>query len=493
MEIKTLILILLASLTNAVHAADVLIRSVAVVSPQLTVPMLNTDVLIRNGRIESLLPASQDEPSDIELIDGQGLFLTPGLMDSHVHTVLVPGFPMSTERLSAGAQKLSLLYRRQQPRSYLYHGVTQLVDLAASPSLLEPFESAAVRPHTLHCGAAPLVNGYPTMFSQDSSLDTLFPYYVVEDAADGTRHPEADDHSPERVVERIHAAGAVCVKLFFEDGFGELSSWPMLSDDSVHRIIETARDKQLKVVVHANALDMQTRALQFDVDVIAHGLWNWNQYRRDSVMPEPIRKHLDDLHTRGIQFQPTIGVMSGLRSLFDEKLLTDSRLADVVPQELLGWYATPDGGWFREELIRDEGWEGKSNSAIMSGFDSGVDKGSQAIDYLSKLSHPLLLASDTPSSPTYGNQPGLNTLLEIQSMHAAGLSLIEVFRAATINNAVAFGVDQDYGTVEKGKVANLLLLESDPLTTIDAYDSIRHVIVDGSTYDRSAFSARRLK
>jgi len=408
-----------------------------------------------------------------------------------VHTFMVPGFPMSTENQSVEYQLLSSLYKRQQPRSYLYHGVTQLVDLAAHGDLLEPFNASPVHPHVLHCGAAPLATGYPTMFSRDASLDNLFPYHIIEPDDDDASRSETDaDQTPERVVARMHDEGAVCVKLFFEDGFGPHTHWPLLSDDSVQRVIQAARERNMRVVAHANALEMQVAAAQFDIDVIAHGLWNWDEYRRESSLPKAIAEHLDDLQAKGIQFQPTMGVIAGIRALFDEEVLADPRLQDVVPKHLIDWYATPDGRWFKDELVRDEGWEGMSDKKIRASIGNPINKGEQVVDYLAKQGHPLLLASDTPSSPTYGNQPGLNTLLELQSMHQAGVSLDEVLRAATINNAMAFGVDQDYGTVETGKVANLLLLESNPLESIDAYDAIRYVIVDGSAYEREEFSAR---
>ena len=56
-------------------------------------------------------------------------------------------------------------------------------------------------------------------------------------------------------------------------------------------------------------------------------------------------------------------------------------------------------------------------------------------------------------------------------------------------HAVAFGVDVDYGTVANSKLANLLLLELNPLDSINAYDSIRQIIINGNIRDRSEFTA----
>ncbi len=98
--------------------------------------------------------------------------------------------------------------------------------------------------------------------------------------------------------------------------------------------------------------------------------------------------------------------------------------------------------------------------------------GMRATKYLHDLGHPLLLGSDTPSAPTFGAQPGYDTYREMRMMAQSGVPLPAIFRAGTINNARQFGLDKDYGTVEAGKVANLLLLTANPLETMRACTSI---------------------
>jgi imidazolonepropionase-like amidohydrolase len=71
----------------------------------------------------------------------------------------------------------------------------------------------------------------------------------------------------------------------------------------------------------------------------------------------------------------------------------------------------------------------------------------------------------------------------------AGLTPWQIFRAATEANAEALGLDRDIGTVQAGKLANLLLLRDDPTQTIQAYDGIFKVIVRGKVFDRQALGA----
>jgi imidazolonepropionase-like amidohydrolase len=58
--------------------------------------------------------------------------------------------------------------------------------------------------------------------------------------------------------------------------------------------------------------------------------------------------------------------------------------------------------------------------------------------------------------------------------------------AATINNAKQFRIEKDYGTVEVGKIANLLLLESNPLDSVEAWSSIEIVILHGDPIARES-------
>ena len=71
----------------------------------------------------------------------------------------------------------------------------------------------------------------------------------------------------------------------------------------------------------------------------------------------------------------------------------------------------------------------------------------------------------------------------------AGLTPRQIFRAATEANAEALGLDRDIGTVQPGKLANLLLLREDPTQTIQSYDGILKVIVRGKVFDRQALAA----
>jgi imidazolonepropionase-like amidohydrolase len=477
-------------LCSLAASADLLIENVTIISPEQARPSPNRHVLIRGERIAEISDRPIAAPSATTRIDGRGRFLTPGLMDSHVHVSTPAGLPLGSADKTIAA--LAELYARQQPRSYLYFGVTQVLDLAGFAEGIAAFEAQPVHPELFHCGAAIVLDGYPMVMIDKSIRYQLLPNYVYEPA--NTAHPlpageDASRHTPEAIVSGIVASGARCVKVFIEDGFGERSDWPMMSSATLQRVQVEARRHRLPVVAHANAIDMQRIAVDAGVDVLAHGLWNWNEYSTSKGVPEAIEAHLHNIHAKKIGFQPTLRVLPGTADLFRADTLKDPMYAKAVPPALLAWYGSEAGAWFKREMQRDAG--GAPDVTIAHGQLRVNDQNMRAVRYLTELGHPLLLGSDTPSAPTYGNQPGYDTYREMRLMAQSGVSLPAIFQAATINNARQFGLEKDYATLESGKIANLLLLRSNPLESLRAWIDIDRIILRGVAIDRESLAADR--
>lgn len=472
-------------------AADLVIEQVTVVSPQHSTAQPKQNVLIRDGRIVSVGPKAVSAAAGAVRIDGRGKFLTPGLMDSHVHVGDVPGV------LYAGddpvLKSLQDVHTRQQPRSYLYYGVTQLLDLSSFPERIQAFEAQPQHPDLFRCGPAMMLDGYPTLFAPAEIRYQLWPDYIYE-PANAAAHPlpkgaDPAQHTPEVIVDHFAASGARCIKIFIESGFGGAANWPVMSKETLQRVRAATRKRGLPLLAHANSIDMQRIALEAQVDVLVHGLWEWNEYTTDQGVPPAIAAHLREIHTRKIGYQPTLRVIAALADLFREDTLKDPAYAKVVPAPLLAWYATPAGQWFKEETRKELG--GAPDMKAMHTFMVVGSRGMRATKYLYDLGHPLLLGSDTPSAPTFGSQPGYDTYREMRMMAQSGVPLPAIFRAATINNARQFGLDRDYGTVEAGKVANLLLLSANPLETMRAWTSIDRIILHGAVIKRESLAAPR--
>jgi imidazolonepropionase-like amidohydrolase len=478
-------------LASGLHAADLLIENVSVVSPELVSAVSNRYVLVRDGRIITVSARPIAAAKDAQRVNGKGKFLTPGIMDAHVHVTSTSGIPFPTD--DPALLKLREQFLKQQPRSYLYFGVTQVLDPSNEPTSIATFEAQPLRPDLFRCGAAPALDGYPTVF-----LDKPFRYQAMPDwiyePANAKEHPlppgaDAATHTPDVIVERIAKSGARCVKLFVEDGFGAATDWPILTPDTMKKTIAAAHQRGLLVMAHANALGMQRIAVDAGVDVLAHGVWNWDEVSDTQGVPKPIAAHLASIKAKEIGYQPTLRVIYGLADLYRADTLRDPMYRAVVPPEVLAWYGTEPGQWYKR-LLRGE-YGGATDEKMMSIHIRTGAAGMRAMKYLNvNLGYPLLLGSDTPSSPTFGQQPGYDTYREMRLMAQGGIALSEILKAATINNARQFGIDKDYGTIAPGKIANLLLLNANPLTSVSAWSQIHRIVLHGQVLERESLRAK---
>ena len=469
------------------------ITDVTIVSPENLAHLARGSVLIENGRIARLdRRASATPPAGATVVSGEGGFLIPGLIDSHVHLASVPGVPFEMN-LNPDSAHAALLadYYKQLPRSYLYFGYTTLIDLAAvKPEVLNDFRRAPLHPDLDDCGPSlPLANGYPMSFAPPVLRFQLFPNFLYDPAQSASIPAEykPQDHTPTAAVAADKRAGAICVKTYFERGFGKDRNLPVITPALAAGVRRAATQDGLVMMMHANSFEAQQFAVNAGVDVIAHGMWNWGALDRQPELPPEIKTLLERIVKKRTGYQPTIQVMGGLRAYFDPEYLKTSAIPRVIPAALLAWFNSPAGKWFRKEIDEDNTPDVK----MRDGFDRGpIRRVRQVVSYLAARNANFLLGTDTPSAPTYGNLPGLNGYLEMQQLHQAGLSLEQIFKAATISNAREFKLDSQVGTIEPGKIANLVLLRKSPLASVDAYDSIVTVWVHGKQMSRESLTAQ---
>jgi len=485
------------SFQDAAAAAPLLIENVTLISPGQSHPLGNRHVLVQDGRIAAISDRPIQAPSDARRLDGSGKYLTPGLTDAHVHVSDAIGLPFGSEH--PAITELQNDFFTQQPRSYLYFGVTQVLDTANWPERVAQFAAQPWHPDIFRCGAAPVVDGYPLVFVDKAIRHKVFSDYIYE-PANAARHPlpegaNAAEHTPEAVVARIAASGAICVKISLEDGFGDQTDWPIMSMETLRRVRAATKKHGMFLAIHANALDMQRKAVDGGVDLILHGIWNWNELNSAEGIPPAVDAHLRNVRRSGIGYQATLRVLYGVSDLLNPALLDDPVFAKVVPPRLLAWYRTEPAQWFKRDVYGPD----VDGAAVLAAERAAnerwatSDKGMRALRHLYELGHPPLLGSDTPSAPTYGNQPGYDTFKEMQMMARVGIPLSAIFEAGTINNARQLGLDKDFGTIEKGKVANLLLLEANPLADVDAWSRIHTVILRGEPIARESLAADAMK
>jgi len=483
---------------------ELLIEHVTVVSPQWIAPLRDVNVEVRDGRIASISTGAPNHPSyagsKTVVIDGGGLYLTPGLIDSHVHLGAVQGMREDQEAVHPDIARAA---REQFPRSYLLYGFTTLIDLISTPEQTARWKDHAIVPETSFCGGAALMDGYP-MGGPKPQRYKDWPYMLIEPGAEAPPGIDPAQHTPTAVVAHMKADGAVCVKTFFERG--DKKTMPVPKLETLRELVRAAHLAGLPVLMHASSAEAQAYGLDAGVDILAHGLWTWQGDRPSSADATEITPAMKQLLDRGIAasvaWQPTIRALYGTRDLFNTSFLADPLLARVVPPSLLAWYGTAEGQWFHdllEQILQGDhaiefpkGEDAKATEVrVNQQADAPIEREEHATAYLATHGGRLLFGTDTPGAPSYAQPPGLNGWFEMQALTKAGVTPAQIFRMATLSNAQAFHLDREIGTVEVGKRANLLLLKEDPTQTIRAYSEIVKIVLGGRVLDPAGLVANR--
>jgi len=111
-----------------------------------------------------------------------------------------------------------------------------------------------------------------------------------------------------------------------------------------------------------------------------------------------------------------------------------------------------------------------------------VEEELEVVNGMHRAGIPFLAGTDTP--PGVYIFPGFSLHEELQRFVAAGFTPIEALQTATLNPAKFLGMDDRLGTIEKGKLADLVLLDANPLDDIRNTQKIAAVIVNGRYFSR---------
>jgi imidazolonepropionase-like amidohydrolase len=472
-------------------AGDVWIRDVTVVSPERDAPLTHAHVVVRGGRIASVGVENPGSAASITVVDGGGKFLTPGLIDGHVHLAEVPG--MSSADV-ASKPALVAAYFKQLPRSYLYFGFTTVVDLnVVDRARLEEIRKAALGPAVFDCGnALEIANGYLMSSQPPSERFELNPNFLYDprQASSIPAKYSPEEHSPEAAAARVEQAGGRCVKASYEPGYGDLAGkLPVPTLEMMDEVREASHRHHLPLLLHANSYEAHKFAVDARADAVVHGMFSGEGVEGSTrELSQNVLAVLDDERESGMAYMPTSRVLSGLSDLYAPEFLDDARMGHAVPADLVAWYRTDEGRWFAKQLAANRFFKGRSSSQIRDMFGTVAERG-RATSYIGGTGGRIVFGSDTPSAPTYANPPGYNGYLELRELEAIGLSPHQILMAATVAAARLFKLDADYGIVAPGQIASLLLLRDDPMMSTAAWDSIETVIVQGRVVPRATLSA----
>jgi Amidohydrolase family len=425
-----------------------------------------------------------------KIINATNKFIIPGLIDSHVHIGHV--IALKDEHYETRPDLIKA-YNQQLPKSYLYFGFTTLIDLDLRDTTRKQFEKASIRPDLYGTSrGVRYLNGYGQSFFPDNVKFKIFPKWIY-DSSQATLIPRDIDlskHSVSSVVEQTIEENAMALKTYYEKGFGGAFNWPVPSDSLLINLVNNAHSKQLPVVMHTTSLDAYKKGLVANIDIFGHSLWHWEGDNLNTIHPDEVSLLYQEIAKKGKYIQSTMRVILGEYDTYTWSLINHPDLKHVLSNTFVKWLESEAGRWPQKELqeLYSKLKQDKKISNIKY-FLSFNERVKQTTKLAFDNDVKLILGSDTPASEGIGNVPGLNGFLEIQALSEAGLDNETIFKAATIRNAIAFNLQDTIGSIAKGKRANILILNSNPLLDISAYNTIETIIISGVPHKREKLSA----
>ncbi|MEQ1506428.1 MAG: amidohydrolase family protein, partial [Myxococcota bacterium] len=433
-----------------------LLRGATVVHGPGAPPRPDTDVLIVGDRIAAIGP-DLPPPDGGRVLDVGGAWIVPGWIDAHVHLLHVPGQDWLAPDLVASL-------RRRDLASFVACGVTTVLDAGTVRASLDEtrgwIADGAVAPRVVVLGEAlGPAGGYPSVMSP--AFTGLASVAEVGPALD-----------------RAVAMGAVGAKVTFERGFGR-QDLPLF-DPAMRRAIRgEAADRGLPLFVHAMTPADYLPALDLAPRAFVHGPED-----PDPAVTEAIAASDAWVITTATLYDAPLEVRSA-------RGLADPLVQAAVPPELVA--AALD----RETAIRSRralaamtapwapDWLASMGVAARWLSRRELHRALAALRDLHDAGVPLVVGTDTGTWPLlHGQLPGWATVRELELLAEAGLDPAEVLAAATIAPARLLGLDDDLGTIEVGKVADLVVLGRDPTVPPragrpSAWRSVRYTVHDG--------------
>ena len=380
---------LLAACAKQAPPSGLVISDVTVVSPERAAVLEHAYVRIVDGKIAEL----SERPLRGETeIDGKGRFLVPGLIDSHVHLALPPGFPapMNSEQAAAHPEIVAAALE-QDPRSFLYFGFTTVIDLVGTAERTAQWNARELRPDAHFCGATAIINGQVRRI--------LYPYFSYGLPWEKRMVPvtDATQQTPEAVVARIVADGAICVKTVDEAGIPGVMDGIMPTVDEGRALVAAAHARSLPVLIHANRVKSQAFAVAAGVDVIVHGMWR--NPDDPMALDDEAREVLAGVVRGNIGYQPTTQVIAGFVDMHPRGLSTAVRSGQCL-SALVDRFVRQGRSRRRARLDQERHADG------IAGARDTVGRGIEVTRILAKADARLLFGSDTPSDLIYSNPPG---------------------------------------------------------------------------------------
>lgn len=427
--------LLLAPLAAAPQqSGPIVIQGATLINGTGSAAIRNSAIVIDNGRIIDVGARTDVRvPKNAQIVDGKGKWIIPGLIDSHVHFSQSGGIytrPDIVDLRRWRSYEMEMAWIKERLpftfERYLAAGVTGAVDCGGPMWNFELREIASKTQKAPRLAVAgPLIGTYLSPATSTTDPDVVKPSSPAE-ARDLVR--KQLEHKPD------------LIKLLWERHAGDNLSQQV---QIMSAAIEESKSHGVRVAVHATELETAKAALNAGADILVHSV-------TDRLVDT---EFINIVTSKNIPYIATLAVEDGYHMVFAQQVeLTDieqklgdpeviktwSELARIAPNEIPGGVphipAQPKRPVSYENLAILE----SAGARIVVGTDAG----------------------------NIGTLHGPAIHHEMELMVAAGLRPMDVIVAATKNGAAVMGREAELGTLQKGKLADLVILDADPLADI---------------------------
>lgn len=466
MSKRSILLLLYLVICRSV-SAQVLIKNVNVLDVENKKILNAFNVAVLDGRIISV---EKDKlyklPGGTQVIDGSGKYLIPGLHDAHVHFFQSGGIyarpdAIDLRKFRPYEEEIKWVHAHMEDflRLYSRAGITSVTDVGSNFNFLAQKDSFLNKPY-----AASIAMTGPL-------LTTWIPPVFQLPVNDGPFLEMKTEEGTRQMVRDLISHQADFIKIWYIVLDSNIERGAQKNLPLVKAAIDEAHKNKLRVAVHATQRITAQLSVEAGADFLVH-----------SIDDEIISKEFISLLKKNkVVISPTLVVAGNYGKVLGDtyRFSTDElNISHPVTVGSILDYPWPDTS-VAKSYIR--GIAGPVYQARRAKADSIMQINLQKL-----YAAGVIIATGTDAGNT-GTQHAGSYFEELRAMQATGMSAWDLLIASTLNAARATGQQENLGSIVKGKIANMVLLNANPLDSLANWRNIDWVISKGFAFKPDSF------